>query len=401
MHLDYNRCTRPEALSTANMLLPLLREFPERAHVWLFRSPNLKGLMAKLMPPRFNEGWGGTWHPKIYGADDEILISGANLNTSYFTNRQDRYIHFAAQPALAQYCFSFLEQASVFSYELLPAPSPSEGYILHWSDERTHPHHTEQKAENALKSFQRARLAESRTTLSSAPAGEPDPATGSDSDVLIFPIVQAGQFHIREEEECLDKLFRYISPPEASPVDTPLVDLTSGYFGLYKPYQEQLIKANIAARVLAASPKANGFYASKGVSGRIPEGYTVLERRFMKALRAAGREWPHDTRTTSTGVQLSEWERDGWTYHAKGIWVRPTQVEDPVLTLFGSTNLNSRSANLDTELSFMLVTTSPVLRARLAQEVDGLRAHALPWQGDKRTVRPVSWLLASALCDRL
>lgn len=76
MHLDYNRCTRPEPLSTANMLLPLLKQYPDRVHVWLFRSPKLKGLMAKLMPPRFNEGWGGTWHPKIYGADDDLVISG-------------------------------------------------------------------------------------------------------------------------------------------------------------------------------------------------------------------------------------------------------------------------------------------------------------------------------------
>lgn len=76
MLLDFNRCTRPEPLSTANILLPLLTEFPDRVHVSLFRSPKLKGVMAKLVPPRFNEGLGGTWHPKIYGADDDILISG-------------------------------------------------------------------------------------------------------------------------------------------------------------------------------------------------------------------------------------------------------------------------------------------------------------------------------------
>ena len=31
--------------------------------------------MARMVPPRFNEGW-GTWHPKIYGADDTLIISG-------------------------------------------------------------------------------------------------------------------------------------------------------------------------------------------------------------------------------------------------------------------------------------------------------------------------------------
>ena len=31
--------------------------------------------MAKIVPPRFNEGW-GTWHAKIYGVDDDVMISG-------------------------------------------------------------------------------------------------------------------------------------------------------------------------------------------------------------------------------------------------------------------------------------------------------------------------------------
>ena len=61
--------------------------------------------------------------------------------------------------------------------------------------------------------------------------------------------------------------------------------------------------------------------------------------------------------------------------------MRPTPTSAPALTLFGSTNLNSRSANLDTELSFVLATTSPALRKRLSEEVEGLREHARPWQG--------------------
>ena len=74
-NLDLNRSTRPGASSTASMLLPLIRAFPSRVHVSLFRSPHLRGMLAKLVPPRFNEGW-GTWHAKIYGADDEVMISG-------------------------------------------------------------------------------------------------------------------------------------------------------------------------------------------------------------------------------------------------------------------------------------------------------------------------------------
>lgn len=75
LHLDLNRSTRPGPSSTAKILLPLIRAFPTRVHVSLFRSPSLRGILAKLVPPRFNEGW-GTWHAKIYGVDDEVMISG-------------------------------------------------------------------------------------------------------------------------------------------------------------------------------------------------------------------------------------------------------------------------------------------------------------------------------------
>ncbi|KAI0822780.1 hypothetical protein BC628DRAFT_1456632 [Trametes gibbosa] len=387
LHLDLNRSTRPGPDSTAQILLPLVREHPDRVHISLFRSPKLKGLMARVVPPRFNEGW-GTWHPKIYGADDSLLISGANLNTSYFSNRQDRYLRFTDQPRLADYCFGFLQAASTFSYSLLPSQDSADGYVLHWPDALTHPHRIEAKAQQTLANFQTTQRLSSPALPASLTEQKPPGIAEDDYDVLVYPVIQAGQFNIREEERCLGLLFRELSsqrPPQfPSPVeyDGPVVDLTSGYFALYRPYQQAIINSRLACRILAASPKANGFYASKGVSGRIPEAYTLFERRFMSAVRTAGKEWPQGSSEVFPWVQLKEWERQGWTYHAKGIWIRPTPSSTPVLTLFGSTNLNSRSANLDTELSFVLATTSQKLRKRLADEVDGLRAHARVWRGE-------------------
>ena len=75
LQLDYNRAIRPGPFSTAALLVPLLKDFPDRCHVSLFRSPKLKGIFSKLVPPRFNEGF-GTWHAKFYGVDDSVMISG-------------------------------------------------------------------------------------------------------------------------------------------------------------------------------------------------------------------------------------------------------------------------------------------------------------------------------------
>jgi CDP-diacylglycerol--glycerol-3-phosphate 3-phosphatidyltransferase len=70
-----------------------------------------------------------------------------------------------------------------------------------------------------------------------------------------------------------------------------------------------------------------------------------------------------------------------------GIWLSPSVDTPPVLTLFGSTNLNSRSANLDTELSFVMVTSSDSLRQTLQEEIQALHRWAVPWKGGERKVR--------------
>lgn len=45
----------------------------------------------------------------------------------------------------------------------------------------------------------------------------------------------------------------------------------------------------------------------------------------MNAVRAAGREWASKAGSiTNPGIQLNEWERNGWTYHAKGEFIVST-----------------------------------------------------------------------------
>lgn len=374
MLFDLNRSTRPGSLSTAKLLVPLINQFPERVHVSFFRSPNLRGLLAKLVPPRFNEGW-GTWHAKIYGVDNEVMISGANLNQSYFTDRQDRYIHFTEQHNLSQYCFDFIQTVSGFSFKLLPPESGAflgphstreNEYTITWPTPEIHPHDIHSTAELALNALQNT-YRQKRTDI------HPD-------KVIMFPLIQAGQFNIRDEERTLTMLFEHLDTLPKT--NRPLLDLTSGYFGLYKEYQDLILRSSIECRIVASSPRANGFYGSRGVSGRIPEGYTLLEQRFMSAVQRAGRE---------SGVQLNEWEREGWTYHAKGIWLSSGEGASPLLTLFGSTNLNSRSAHIDTELSFLMLApdtfAAEALRRQLGDEIGNLRAHSKDWKGAQRKVR--------------
>jgi CDP-diacylglycerol--glycerol-3-phosphate 3-phosphatidyltransferase len=41
----------------------------------MFHTPNLTGWRKKCIPKRLNEGW-GLQHMKLYGFDDEIMLSG-------------------------------------------------------------------------------------------------------------------------------------------------------------------------------------------------------------------------------------------------------------------------------------------------------------------------------------
>jgi len=84
-----------------------------------------------------------------------------------------------------------------------------------------------------------------------------------------------------------------------------------------------------------------------------------------------------------------------------GIWLSPNPESPPILTLFGSTNLNSRSAHLDTELSFVMLANSAVVQKKLQLEVQGLSNFAEDWKGDQRSVRPVTKLLAWLLSGYL
>jgi CDP-diacylglycerol--glycerol-3-phosphate 3-phosphatidyltransferase len=62
--------------SCASLLVPLISEFGEqRVEIRMFHTPNLTGIRKAVVPKRINEGW-GLQHMKLYGVDDELILSG-------------------------------------------------------------------------------------------------------------------------------------------------------------------------------------------------------------------------------------------------------------------------------------------------------------------------------------
>ena len=133
----------------------------------------------------------------------------------------------------------------------------------------THPHHIEAKARKALVALQDTHREASDISLVKHPHGGLSVEPDAEDDVLVFPVIQAGLFGIREEECCLSLLFRELSAqqrysiPPPSGYEGPLVDLTSGYFALYGPYQSAVIDSRLACRILAASPRVSTTFSAE------------------------------------------------------------------------------------------------------------------------------------------
>jgi CDP-diacylglycerol---glycerol-3-phosphate 3-phosphatidyltransferase len=143
--------------------------------------------------------------------------------------------------------------------------------------------------------------------------------------------------------------------------------------------------------VITASPWANGFYGSAGISGMLPTAYTLLSRRFLRNVADTGRK---------SSIQLKEWRRGtvgepgGWTYHAKGLWVtlpppspslpslqereakKAEEPAGPSITLIGSSNYTKRSYSLDLEIGALVVTGDTGLQKKLKEETEWLQQDA-------------------------
>ena len=99
---------------------------------------------------------------------------------------------------------------------------------------------------------------------------------------------------------------------------------------------------------MTAAPRANGFFTAKGASKRIPGDYfhcSLMEKQRNRAAthsRAASaayvllerRVWDAVERAGLKDFVLSEYNRQDWTFHAKGIWFAEAKEALPFGTSF-------------------------------------------------------------------
>ncbi|KAF2404772.1 hypothetical protein EJ06DRAFT_467410, partial [Trichodelitschia bisporula] len=353
--------------SCASLLAPLISEFGPRVEIRMFHTPNLTGIRKALVPKRINEGW-GLQHMKLYGIDDELIMSGANLSDDYFTNRQDRY-HVFSSAAVTAYFARVHHAVSSLSFQVHPSPTEA-GYTLTWPS--TNPSPSPLSNPHAFRTAATHEL----TPLLHPPA----PPTASKSQTLLYPLLQFTPVLTPDSSTELPALTALLTSLRAPPFGpSSRWTFTAGYFNMTPSFRDMLLSSRPGrATVIAAAPEANGFFNSGGVSGLLPAAYTHLSRKFVEAASAAG---------LASNITLKEWRRGtvgtpgGWTYHAKGIWAwLPGEAGDagPSVSVVGSSNFTARSYGLDLEAGVCVVTADEGLRKRLAGEVEHLESWAEP-----------------------
>lgn len=365
--LDFTRGSRGD-INSRTMLLPLLKEFDNQVQVSLCHSPDLRGWLKRWMPERWNEIIGLS-HLKVYLFDDNLIMSGANLSDSYFTNRQDRYILIKNSPELANFFHHLVRAVSGLSFQLqmddtlLLAPELNSHPYEGTNNGESFRAEAKQKLEKFIdpkSEWQTSPLPYHKVPEHKLTTSDRGPQPKS-VDTWVFPLLQMWPFGITTDEVLTHAFFK------TAPRDSRVV-LASGYFNLTDQYIDTILDHSHAAfRILTAAPEANGFFNGAGVSGNIPDAYTHIARQFLNSI---------DSRNAQQRITLYEYTQAGWTFHAKGLWHYLSHHPLPYLTIIGSSNFGYRSVYRDLEAQLVVATHNEGLQNQLHQEQQRLFTQA-------------------------
>ena len=348
--LDFMRGTRGTE-NSKTMLMPLIQQ-SANCNLSLYHTPHLRGIKKRFMPARYNEIL-GLQHMKLYLFDNKVVISGANLSNDYFTNRQDRYIEIEDRK-LANFFAGLVEKVQEFSLNV----DTTGEFKLH-KDWKLMPYESDQmkfadEAKKRLRNFFEKTFAEQKTS------------DNDEGDTWIFPTMEMGQLNIHHDSVVTRRILKNVEAGSK-------LNMATGYFNLTQSLMDTVVKdCEADCSFIMAHPNANGFKGARGPAGGIPDAYTLLARKFLEQIKLHGQE---------DRISLLEYERQSWTYHAKGLWYTPAESTQPCMTVVGSSNYGERSVNCDIESQICLVTSNKSLQRALKAEYDHLTQFANTAEG--------------------
>lgn len=341
-----------QGYTSVDVVRPLLQQGAQLA---LWKTCNLEGLKEKVLPDRWKELM-GVQHMKVHVIDNKVLMSGANLSRTYFSDRQDRYV-VIEDAALSQFYHELLTLVARHSKTV-----SRDGVII----DATRPMNSSKFGHDLREMWLR------HAAVNTAP-----PSTAPlDHHVIVAPTIQMGLCNVTVDQRVTMALFKELSTWKR-------VVLATGYFNMPKEYADA-ISTHLGGNteILVASMQASPWHNAKGASRNVPNAYAFLQREFLKRLESkrledhlyGNKEW------ADLGKQheptMLEWRKNDWSFHCKGTWA----FRDPnaALTVLGSANLGLRSVLYDLETQVVMLSESESFRTKLEAELNHIRKDCLP-----------------------
>lgn len=324
------------------------------AHVFLFQV--LRPWQQWCLPNPVDEVF-GVFHIKCYVIDNDIILTGANLSEEYFTDRTDRYLWLTSDDedddSLVE-CYADMVKALCRNAE-------------------------QYKGQEPISRTSKRELLESLTSILTV-----DGTSTEDWDAFNKTAVVA---YAVPTFQAPSKVFQGHSNP--IPSDVSLVEnlvkvanieqkchlrMASAYLNLTESFRSILSQSSFHA-LLTAGPLSHGFKpkttkdgTNKGVPW-IPTAYYTLLDQCNNTL---SHSWFY--------------QRPGWTFHAKGIWLSNPGTEHFQLNsriravVHGSGNYGYRSSYRDMESNLILVMAPEknIFEDRFRNEWNTYYDHCVP-----------------------
>jgi CDP-diacylglycerol---glycerol-3-phosphate 3-phosphatidyltransferase len=290
--------------------------------------------LDQILPNPLNEV-AGVFHIKAYIIDDVLILSGANLSEEYFSDRHDRYLQISnGGNGLVDF---YAQLIDILCRDASDQYDPSQ-------PERS------QRRQKPIQPFWDSihRLFTDSDNSDSQTLLDDSETVAVCVPTFHHPQITPPHDQIPTDVEVTMKLLEE-SPKEAT------VQIASAYLNP-SPLLLQALQRHSQVDLLTAGRLSHGF-RPKPKAGNMGKAWipTVFDHLQYEALWDSSRLW--------------HWQREGWTFHAKGLWIQAPPTVDtnddecsseeggsPLLAaVVGSSNFGRRSFERDVESNLVLV----------------------------------------------
>jgi CDP-diacylglycerol--glycerol-3-phosphate 3-phosphatidyltransferase len=334
----------------------------------------LPSFLQQTLKNPFNE-IAGVFHLKCYIIDNELILTGANLSEEYFTDRTDRYLWI------------------VNDQDSLLANSENNLVDCYASVIRTLCQYAQRYKSSAHRQqISRQALIDSLAEFFLENRPNPHGISDVDADDVVayavptFQVPAAFSWGIdnpipSDVAIMTDLIHAITSLPEPG----SQMRLVSAYMNLTNEMIESMTRCckNATVHLLTAGRTSHGFKPNPKKVGN--KGTTWIPAVFDSLVRQTTHRLRLSTRETRTWY----YEREGWTFHAKGIWFTINDqstslaINDPAslcLVTHGSGNYGGRSTYCDMESNLILVLSDSAtsLQTSFTEEWNAMSQFAVP-----------------------